>query len=730
LYFHEEVMKTSDDIIVRKCPSCGCDVPADAAFRQCPKCLLTLGLSGNSSLNEETTLHEITNKTIGDYDILERLGRGGMGVVHKARHRSLNRIVALKTVRVGELASPADLARFRREAEAAAKLDHPNIVPIYEVGEHEATPFLVMRYIQGASLADKLAELALPFASDTKTRGRSSSDRRHQIRIARILALVARAVHYAHERGVLHRDLKPSNILLDQEEVPHLTDFGIAKLVDQESALTQTAELLGTPGYMSPEQATGKSLNRAADIYSLGAILYELLTGRPPFRGERPVETLRQVIEDEPPNPLVLNPLADTDLATICLKCLDKSPVRRYESALALAEDLERWQRHEPILARPAGPILRLQRWTARNPALAMLIVGLCVGLSVTLVLLMQTREEKRRKSIALAILRTESARQLQEIWDSPSPFFAIRSETLAAMAGKEPAQLIGAEARHTIAFIAQGNPLNLLLGAAPLLEHVERSMSANQKSLTRVDLRLYKSQSRAVEDFVRGDVDLIQMNAREFLRAKERDAGIQPLVRGVRPVTVTERDTEGMVVFTRANSGIKTLPDLSGKSFLFGTENSSLTFWTKVRLAEAGITARDLSKIRFLNGHEKTSDGGTLAGPELDNPFSDMTSVEAVSAGTYDAGVAREIRVLQVAARENLVVLDKIQDSRYIIAGHSSLSPRSATNFQKAMTSLTDSRMLQMFRDYPAQFENCSDSDFAEIRAKLHLETLFDTGQ
>src|SRR5213075_2538246 len=273
-------------------------------------------------------------------------------------------------------------------------------------------------------------------------------------RIARLIATVARAVDYAHSRGVLHRDLKPSNILLDLNDVAHLTDFGIAKLLDQDTQLTQTAELLGTLSYMAPEQAAGKPISRGADIYSLGAIFYELLTGRPPFSGAK-MDVLRQVIADDPPQPRAINGVIERDLETICLKCLDKDAARRYATALQLAEDLERWQRHEPILARQVGPITRLQRWTVRNPAVATLIVTLAIGMATTLALLARANEEKARKSIALDILRTESARQLQEVWNSGTPYFEIKSETLSTMAGMEVAGLINTEQRFTIALVA-----------------------------------------------------------------------------------------------------------------------------------------------------------------------------------------------------------------------------------------------------------------------------------
>src|SRR5438477_2621777 len=291
-----------------KCSSCGSDIEDDVGFRQCPKCLLKLGFglerepesdfaaSLFPSEHDRNAALRTDAPSLPDYEIVERIGRGGMGVVYRARQLSLNRMVAVKVIGAWEWASPAVLARFRREAEAAAKLDHPHIVPIYEVGEHEANPFLIMRFVEGASLAERLNDFAGSLASPMD---RANAHRR-QLDIARLLALVARAVHYAHGRGVLHRDLKPSNILLDEQGAPHLTDFGIAKLADEETGLTQTAELLGTPAYMAPEQAAGKPISRAADVYSLGAILYELLTGRPPFEGQRAIEILRQVMQQEP----------------------------------------------------------------------------------------------------------------------------------------------------------------------------------------------------------------------------------------------------------------------------------------------------------------------------------------------------------------------------------------------------------------------------------------------
>jgi tetratricopeptide (TPR) repeat protein len=325
----------------------------------------------------------------GDYEIQSEIARGGMGVVYRARQVSLNRPVALKMIRAGAFASDEEVRRFHAEAEAAAALDHPGIVPIFEVGEHDGHHFYSMKRIEGGGLGDHIGRL--------KTRPRDA---------ARLMAEVARAVHHAHQRGILHRDIKPSNILVDAAGHPHVTDFGLAKRIESDSGLTASGAIVGTPSYMSPEQARGhtRAITTASDVWGLGAVLYHVITGARPFDGDSAMDTLRQVIDREPPRPRAIAPGVDRDLETIALKCLDKDPARRYPSADALAADLERFAAGEPILARPVGPVERILKWTRRKPALAGMAAALAVAVVAGAIgVAWNWREAVRQRNIARA---------------------------------------------------------------------------------------------------------------------------------------------------------------------------------------------------------------------------------------------------------------------------------------------------------------------------------------
>ena len=366
----------------RVCPKCGATVFADAPQGCCSVCLVRTGLASLDDENEEASEPTIARmlKDFGDYELLEEIGRGGQGVVYRARQKSLNRIVALKVIGLAHWATEAHVKRFRLEAEAAASLNHPCIVPIYEVGERDGACYFSMGLVEGGQLDAVAKREPMPI--------------RHA---AELIAKLARAVHYAHEHGILHRDIKPGNILLDAKGEPHLTDFGLARLVETESTVTRTMEVLGTPSYMAPEQAVGNNarVTGATDIYGLGAVLYQLLTGHPPFAGGTTYETVRLVLDTEPRQPRLLNPKVDRDLATICLKCLEKDPQRRYSSALALAEDLERWLKHEPIRARRTGIVTRGRKWVRRNPSIAVM-AAMLLALAVPLGVMIWKTESER----------------------------------------------------------------------------------------------------------------------------------------------------------------------------------------------------------------------------------------------------------------------------------------------------------------------------------------------
>jgi WD40 repeat protein/predicted Ser/Thr protein kinase len=395
-----------------RCPKCGAELTNSSAGSACPRCAGESGgankpSNGTRKVVDKTTIITSSPKTrstpapasapgvkgrfFANYELLEEIAQGGMGIIYKARDLNLNRTVALKMILWGQHASDADVKRFLSEAEAASNLDHPNIVPIFAVGEHEGRHYFSMRYIEGGNLDEHLVRYAKDLPLTVK-----------------LMATTARAIHYAHQRGILHRDLKPANIMLDAEGQPHVADFGLAKKVKGDANATHTGVIMGSPNFMSPEQAAGENtrLTTATDVYSLGAVLYLLLTGRPPFESNSPVETLRRLTEEEAESPRDVNPQVDRDLETICLKCLEKDPQHRYGSAEGLAEDLERWLRHEPIAARPTGPMERGAKWAKRHPARAALIA---VSLAAIVAIVVMDQDNKARNLVLRQ--RAEAAR-------------------------------------------------------------------------------------------------------------------------------------------------------------------------------------------------------------------------------------------------------------------------------------------------------------------------------
>ena len=461
--------------IIRTCRKCGAKIFSDAPEGLCGRCVLkaalgnfpespvAAGADGGTDENEANVAAPKTRKSasaaellgeLGDYELLEEVGRGGQGVVFRARQKSLNRIVALKVISLGQWASKAHLKRFRLEAEAAARLEHPGIVPIHEVGERDGSLYFSMKFIEGGQLEEVAKRRAMPIR-----------------RAVELIAKVARTVHYAHEHGILHRDIKPGNILLDREGEAHLTDFGLARLVESESSITQTLDVLGTPSYMAPEQAVGNNsvIARVTDVYGLGAVLYQLLTGHPPFAGGATYETIKLLLDTEPRPPRLLNPKIDRDLSTICLKCLEKDPKRRYSSAIALTEDLERWLRHEPIQARRTGVFTRGRKWVRRNPSVAVM-AAMLFALAVPLAMMVWKSEFPRHPlATGIAVLPFENL--------SPDPdnvYFAegIKDQILTKIAAVHDLKVISRTS--TAKYQSKPNDLKRVaqeLGVSTILE-------------------------------------------------------------------------------------------------------------------------------------------------------------------------------------------------------------------------------------------------------------------
>ncbi len=420
-----------------RCPKCGATLLAEIDTVFCPACAMRAAFEaeghdpervvtdapisvqpGEPEIAAGAATRAPKIRRFGDYELLEEIARGGMGVVYRARQVSLNRIVAVKTILAGQLASAADVERFRAEAQAAASLQHPNIVAIHEVGLHDGQQYFSMDYIKGRNLAEVVREGPLPARQ-----------------AARYLKTIAEAIHFAHQRGILHRDLKPSNVLLDLFDQPRVTDFGLAKQMKSDSGLTRSGQVLGSPNFMPPEQAASKhgQVGPHSDVYSLGAILYYLLTGRPPFAAETLADTLQQVCQREPAPLRLWNPSVPRDVETICLKCLEKEPRRRYATAHELAEELARFLRDEPIQARPVGALEKTWRWCRRNPVVSSLSAGivlLVLAVAIGSPIAAYRINRERQQAQAQAMKSAQVATFLKEMLQGVGPGVALGRDT------------------------------------------------------------------------------------------------------------------------------------------------------------------------------------------------------------------------------------------------------------------------------------------------------------
>jgi serine/threonine protein kinase/ABC-type phosphate/phosphonate transport system substrate-binding protein len=720
---------------LQKCPKCGAPIPADARWGMCPRCLL----DPNAQLPQETAGTSNASfgepgRRFGDYEMVRQIGRGGMGAVYEAIQLRAHRRVAVKMILDTHAASPAARRRFAIEAEAAAKLDHPNIVPIYEVGEHDEQPFLSMKLVEGQSLRDKLTSGELCVAGRNGDKNKTVL-RDRETAVARLMATVARAVQHAHQKHVLHRDLKPGNILLDGDGQPHLTDFGLAKILDETDVegtpaqLSRSSALLGTPSYMSPEQASNQRLTTASDIYSLGAMFYEMLTGQPPFKGNSLLETIRMVTEQEPKRPRAIVREISPDLETICLKCLEKNPAARYSSALVLAEDLERWLRQEPIRARRSGPVLRTRRWVSRNPVGAGLIVSLCACLTVSLMFLRAAWETEERNRIIGINSLTEFTAEVDRLWENPNRTDVhIPSSQLAALAGRPPREFLPNAERLTLARTIADAPVVQAMQTEPLLAALSEEMEKRLQRQVRIDLRLSKDRSWADPPVSRGDADVQYISALTYVRLKKKSPGLQPIV-------LWGPETVEAVLFARGDSGITNVGQVAGHRAIFAHANSIVSFMGKVLLVREGICARDLDACHILDRSIQrpapvTKDDPAVAqeGETDSEDFAHREVIEKVLSGEFDVGMAPRRRFDQNKHKgRKLVELKSFQVPRNVMVARAGLEAKVLEAFRQCLTSTKSGRKIavegRLRRVADQGFTPAADSDFDYLRANITNE-------
>jgi len=687
-----------------KCETCGGPIPADAPLGHCPACLMDC--AGDFAFTEEaqSAATQELPRQFGDYELLRQIGCGGMGLVYEAMQTRLKRRVALKMIRP-DLASRKFLRRFLIEGEAAARLDHPNIIPIYEIKEDGTESFFSMQFIEGESLKEKIRKGEHGFR-DGKAGLTANEKHSKQQKAARLVAQVSRAVHHAHERGVFHRDLKPGNILVDAGGQPHVADFGVAKIIreqeqtEAESALTVPGATLGTPEYMAPEQASGTGLGErpaiaAADIYSVGAILYELLTGRPPFRGNSNLETLQKVREADLKRPRAINPEVARDLETICLKCLERNPQARYASAGAVADDLDRWLEGKPIIARPAGLPVRVQRWVKRNPVGAALIISLFFGLGISLGFVAVFADRMRIAENNKALERETYLQKYNDWWASPAvPTVLIPSSILAEFRDDKARPFVeDRDVRLKFGMNVASDPTTKAYSVAPVLGAIENKMGQQLGRNVFIDLQISKPSRLESELLFTGDADLQRIDAMSYIEARARDPGIVPVL--------IENDTDEIVFCVLQDSGITNLTQLAGKSLGLGDSNSAVSVLARHALLTHGIRKSDLTIEYFTN----LAVVSTTQLPEAGSAeiMTDMREVKSgrealrhLLQGKVDAAVTpKRYFELRRHRGTGLRLIHKFSGVPDVFAARSGLDPELLNAFQHAMLSLKDSQGL-----------------------------------
>jgi ABC-type phosphate/phosphonate transport system substrate-binding protein len=707
---------------MQHCAECGTELPANVPPGLCPHCVL------NDDLESASDGMPPLPRSFGDYELLDEIARGGMGVVYRARQKSLNRIVAVKMLCSGSQADFDTIRRFRVEAVAAGSLKHPNIVPIHEVGQYDDRRFIVMDYVAGGNLALH-ANKPLPSK-----------------RAAELLVTISSAIHYAHQHRVLHRDLKPSNIILDDDGQPHVTDFGLAKgletslgdegLKDNHATAvlfqrrTADGEILGSPAYMPPEQADGRwgSVGRWSDVYSLGAMLYHLLTGRPPFEGASVTDTLHRLLHDEVVSPRRLNAYVPLDLETICLKCLEKDPARRYQTAQELAEELGRFLRDEPVRARPMGRPEKVWRWCRRNPMAAAFVLTLCVALSLALTLLDRVNRERKKqealakKQEALAEeliareretrgLRKEQLKMTEEalesIWaNREKRSMEVKSATIAAMAEMpvlavtNPATLV----EWSMGVAAQDRPAARVRNYALMISELETRASQRLGREVRVNIRLYKFPEDFLADLYTNKVDFGRMAALPFVRSRK----VQP---ALIPLAMPTTSFKQCVFFTRTNAGVRSIQDIRGRSVAFGDTNATISYLAQIQLMKYGLHATNLASFDFLDStlefEEDVHEAGySNALSRIGYLHSHAQVIESVLDGRHDVGVAR-FKAFQIHEARGLAAIPgtEFESSRNLFVARPGLAPEFSQALISAITSL-EGHWLETLPDQSPGYE------------------------
>lgn len=656
-----------------KCPECGMALPPGSPRALCPRCALqgALDFGEPPSKAEPAGLFSKTGATLGDYELIEEISRGGMGVVYRARQRSLDRVVAVKMLLSGQHATDDQLRRFKAEAVAAAGLRHPNIVAVHEVGTHQGTPFFAMDLVDGPSLSRILRNGPL-LAKQA----------------AAYLKAIAEAIHFAHERSIIHRDLKPANILIDSNDQPRVTDFGLAKNLAADSSLTATGQVHGSPSYMPPEQASGNrsKVGVASDVYGLGAMLYHMLSGRPPFVGQTPAATLHQVETAEPIAPHLLNAGIPKDLETICLKCLEKDPARRYATASALAEELGRFLRDEPILARPTSRPEKLWRWARRNPLGASFIAVLAIGVFATTLLLLQlSRSEAKEKRRADAI-RDGILASIEKLWPDPERQFEyISSEQLSAFLD-EPKREVDYEApwqRLTLGISVTESPLTQVIKHARPLQQIEDRMSEALGVRVLLDLKVFKYKNDKMAEAISGTagkVNFASVGALSYVKAKSLQPGLIPVAR--------EGITKPAAFFSRKGSGITNLNQVVGKRMAFGSSGATISLLAKVEMVQSNIFGTNLAWWSHWNSKSNyvaklLKDG--LRNAALGRSHSHAAAIEAVTNNLADVGVARR-EYVQDLTRHRLQIISGFESSPALWVATTNVAPDVVAAFRRAL--------------------------------------------